>query len=124
MRKLMTKGDMALIAALLLAGLVLFLPWLRRAPASRVTVYAAGEQVFSCPLSAEESFVWRDGEDFVRVEVAGGRVWVAESSCPDKDCVHRGRQDRAGASIVCLPNRVTVLLSGEAEEDGPDAVLY
>ena len=120
----MKKGDGILIGALLLAGLLLFLPWLNRGAAARVTVYAAGRAVYTCPLTGQASYTWRNDEDFVQIEVADGRVWVADASCPDKDCVHRGAQSRAGASIICLPNRVSVQLSGEAADDGLDAVLY
>ena len=118
------KGDVVLIVALLLTGCALLIPTLNRPSAAQVTVYAADREVFRCPLSGQESYTWREGENYVHIEVADGAVWVADASCPDRDCVHRGRQSRAGASIICLPNRVSVILSGEAGEDVPDAVLY
>ena len=120
----MKKGDFILIAALLLAGLLLFLPWLGRPEAARMTVYAAGKPVYTCLLSERHSYTWRDGDDYVQIETGDGRVWVADASCPDKDCVHRGAQSRAGASIICLPNRVSIVLSGGEAGDELDAVLY
>ena len=120
----MKRGDIALIAGLLLVGVMLLFPWTRRETAARVTVYAAGRPVYTCALEDTAAYTWRDGDRFVRVEVAGGKVWVADASCPDRDCVHRGPQSRSGASIICLPNRVSVVLSGEAGADEVDAVLY
>lgn len=120
----MKKGDVGLILALLLAGVLLFIPGLRRGGAARVTVYARGEPVYTCPLAGTHSYTWTDGEDFVRVEVGDGCVRVADASCPDRDCVRRGAQSRAGASIICLPNRVSVVLSGGASADDLDALLH
>ena len=120
----MKRGDALLIAGLLLLGLLLFLPWLHREEAARVTVYAAGRPVYTCPLDSTASYTWREGASYVQIEVGNGRVWVSDASCPDKDCVHRGPQSRAGASIICLPNRVSVVLTGGEEESGLDAVLY
>jgi hypothetical protein len=47
---------------------------------------------------------------------------VVDSTCPNQICVHTGHISRAGQSIVCLPARISVTLSGETE-DGVDAVL-
>lgn len=54
-----------------------------------------------------------------------GAVWVEESDCPTGDCVHTGRITRGGQSIVCLPARVVITLTGASGEapDGVDAVL-
>lgn len=49
-------------------------------------------------------------------------VWMETADCPTQDCVHTGKISRSGQSIVCLPARVSVQLSGETE-DGVDAVL-
>lgn len=48
-------------------------------------------------------------------------VWVAQSDCPTQDCVHTGKITRSGESIVCLPNRLTVSLTGGS--GGIDAAI-
>jgi len=51
-------------------------------------------------------------------------AWVEASDCPTQDCVHTGRISRDGQSIVCLPARVIVQLTGGADsDDGVDAVI-
>ena len=47
---------------------------------------------------------------------------MAESDCPTQDCVHTGAVHDAGRSIVCLPARLTVRLTG-GESGGVDAVV-
>ena len=53
----------------------------------------------------------------VRVEATAGGVRVAASDCPTQDCVRTGTITRAGQSIVCLPARLVVTLTGAAEYD-------
>ena len=52
-------------------------------------------------------------------------AWVESSDCPTQDCVHTGHISRSGQSIVCLPARVIVELTGggDGEDPGVDAVI-
>lgn len=52
-------------------------------------------------------------------------VVVDHADCPTQDCVHTGRISRSGQSIVCLPARVVIQLTGGTPEqsDGVDMVL-
>lgn len=47
---------------------------------------------------------------------------VIESTCPSLDCQHTGKIHRSGESIICLPNKLVIRLSG-GSDDGVDAVL-
>lgn len=51
------------------------------------------------------------------ITVDGGRVAITQSDCPGTDCVHSGWISSAGRSIVCLPNRVEVRISGTSDVD-------
>ena len=44
--------------------------------------------------------------------IENGEAWISEASCPDKICIHQGKISRDGEIIVCLPNRITVRISG------------
>lgn len=58
----------------------------------------------------------------LRVVETGEGVCVAASDCPTQDCVHTGTISRGGQSIVCLPARLSVTLTGGADS-GVDAVI-
>ena len=49
------------------------------------------------------------------VVVEDGSVRVEDADCSDKICEKRGAISKAGQSIVCLPNRVVVKISGKDE---------
>ena len=41
------------------------------------------------------------------------KAWISEASCPDKLCVHQGTVSLENELIVCLPNRMTVRITGK-----------
>jgi hypothetical protein len=56
------------------------------------------------------------------IEVGGGRARIAASPCRDQRCVLAGWIERSGAAVVCLPNRVSLDLTGTPS--GYDALSF
>ncbi len=75
-----------------------------------------GEQVANLPLARDTEY--SVGE--VTVTVKNGEAYISDSSCKDKICM-RSRLKKSGDSAICLPNRVTVTVSGAPDAD---AVTY
>lgn len=63
------------------------------------------------------------GSTGVRLVIADGKAFVAESDCADKTCVHSGvlTESTRQKVIVCLPNRVSVGLA-DANETEVDSI--
>ena len=53
-------------------------------------------------------------ENIVRAE--HGRIRIISADCPDKVCVNQGWIENGVVPIVCLPNKVTIEITG-AESD-------
>lgn len=109
------------------------------AAASALTVWPAGD---SDSLTA---VVTADGEELDRfapadlaagprtythngytltVTAEDGGLRVSEADCPTQDCVHTGAISRSGQSIVCLPARIIIQLTGgQAAPGGVDVVI-
>ena len=64
-----------------------------------------------------------DSEYLLTVQVDNGAISVVDSSCFDHLCVLKGPVSKAGESIVCLPNRVVISISGNSTENSVDGVL-
>ena len=45
------------------------------------------------------------------------KVKVSDATCPDHVCIKTGEIHRAGQSIVCVPNKVSIKITGEGEFD-------
>ena len=58
------------------------------------------------------------------VTAEDGGLRVSEADCPTQDCVHTGAISRSGQSIVCLPARIIIQLTGDqADPGGVDVVI-
>ena len=54
--------------------------------------------------------------------IKDGKAEIKEASCPDGLCVRTGKIDKEGQSIVCLPNKVVVEISGEGQDNDVDII--
>lgn len=115
MRLRFKKGDIAAIAAVLLAALALVLLLPKEKQGSTVVIYQNGEKLQELSLYTNESLTV-GGAYNNHIVISGGEVYVAESDCPGEDCVHQGKLSSAG-SIICLPNRVEIRVEGESSVD-------
>lgn len=116
---LFRKWDIAIIAAVAVISLLPLVPALRRGTAASVTVTQAGEVLYSGPLSKDAVIVTPDGGNTVIIR--GGTVTMEDASCPDGLCLHG--KATVSHPLVCLPNRVSVTVTG-GKEVAPDAVSY
>ena len=58
------------------------------------------------------------------VTAEDGGLRVSEADCPTQDSVHTGAISRSGQSIVCLPARIIIQLTGgQADPGGVDVVI-
>lgn len=73
-------------------------------------------------LSGPETRTYTHNGYTLTVEFSAGAVRVAEADCPNQDCVHTGTVSGAGRSIVCLPARISIQLTGAAA-GGPDVMI-
>lgn len=112
------KWDLIAIAAVLLLGVMVFIAFLPQKTATNamVQVYQDGKLIHEAPITRDTSYTV-DGKYQNTVMIENGKVFIKESNCPGKDCVHSGRIDKPGRSIVCLPNRVEIRVTGQSEID-------
>ncbi len=59
------------------------------------------------------TFSVKSKEGHLTVEIKNGKARVIQSTCRDKLCIREGWISRAGESITCLPNRITISITGE-----------
>lgn len=112
--------DIIVIASILLASLSLLLILnLTKKEGALAVVEIDGQVVAEYPLYKEGVFSLNGGTNVLVVE--GGTAYLNYSSCPDHTCENIGKIRYVGETIVCLPNKVTITIIGDAE-DGVDLV--
>lgn len=50
------------------------------------------------------------------IEVRPGAIGVTDANCPDHICVRQGFHSSSALPITCLPNRLVIVFSPQAEE--------
>ena len=114
------RWDILLIACLLvLALLALTVVTLNKKEGALVHVEINGVTVASYPLSKNGTFVLNGGTNTLIIE--NGTARLVESHCPDRTCEKKGKIRYVGQTVVCLPNRLSVTVVGDAQ-NGVDLV--
>ncbi|MCI7737288.1 MAG: NusG domain II-containing protein [Clostridiales bacterium] len=125
----MKKRDILIIGALLLTALALYLfaQASLGGEASTVVVTVDGEVVLRKPLAVNDTYEIRQEDGSVNVIVVeNGSVYMKEANCRDGLCIHQGKMRNAAKTIVCLPHKLTVSLTGEpidTQNDDLDVII-
>lgn len=100
--------------------LLVFLPILffTKKGGNVVTVSVDGVIVDNYPLSEDLSVEikgYEGGTNYLVIKE--GEAYLTEASCPDHLCIHMGRIKNVGQSIICLPNRVVIEITGPSSKE-------
>lgn len=116
------------LLSLIIIGITFCIPsWFQpstQGPLS-ATIRLDGAILMELPLETlTEPFLYtpEDLDYSLELEFSSTGVHVLASQCPGQDCVHQGHITSAGQQLICLPNRLSVAISGGAG-NGPDFVL-
>ncbi len=108
-------ADLILVALLLFVALSVFLILeFTKEPGAYVRVSINGEVVYEYPLSRDGEYSLNGGTNILVIE--NGEAYMKWADCPRQICVHDGRISKTGERIVCLENRVEVIVIGNGEE--------
>lgn len=125
----MKKRDLIVILCALLAAGILFLISQLSLGGEMATVVATldGEEVLRKPLAVAGTYEIRQEDGSVNViAVEAGAAYMQEANCRDGLCIRQGRMKSAAKSIVCLPHKLVVQLSGEeilTQESDLDVII-
>ena len=114
--KLSGKRDLILAAAILLIAAALFgFNYIsHKKPAVTAQITVDGKVVETLDLSRDtELTVTGANKGTNHLIVRDGEIWCSEASCPDKVCVHEGKKHLSSDTIVCLPNKMIVTITGD-----------
>ena len=113
----MKKKDLIIIAVLLLcAGMLYIISHVSLgAEVSTVVVTLDGKEVLRRPLAMEDTYeiAQEDGSLNV-IAVKDGAVFMQEANCRDGLCIRQGKMKNGAKTIVCLPHKIVVQLTGDA----------
>lgn len=120
-KKRFARPDLLLIGCLLLFGFGCFL--FRSCTAKtgkfiKITVDGQDYGTFQLMKDHQEIPIQIAGKVTNTLKISNGQAKMVQADCPDKLCMHQRAISRQGETIVCLPNKIVVEVSG-----GKDAAL-
>ena len=103
---------------------------IQRATNSELPKYATlkvdRKELKTFDLSPGKNYTYRyedeDG-DYNLIEVADGRIRIAEANCGDQICVRRGWAAKDKETIVCLPHKLVIEIFDNGQEGGGEDSL-
>lgn len=109
------KSDIVLTVSIVAICIVLvILPFFFSRDGSSVSIYVDG-RLFAEKNISENSVTDVDG--MMTVVIENGKVYAQNSVCPSGVCEHSLPITKSGDSIICLPNKIMIKISGEGETD-------
>ena len=114
--------DIVLILAVLAIGAaILLLTHNNREQGAYVVVMVQNKEIARYSMTNNGVYdIYDNNGNTNKIEISDGRVRMLEADCPNHLCMHQGWIRFEGQSIVCLPNKVTVIVRGTG--DGFDFV--
>ena len=117
------KNDLVFIALLLVLALVAGLALLVfKGEGDTVTVTVDGQVWGEYPLERDLTVEIAVGDNLNLLVIEDGKAYVKYASCPDGICSSHRPVWRDGESIICLPNKVVVLVTSKNEKS-PDIIV-
>ncbi len=120
----MKKADIVLVAVVILAAAIsLFLGHFLKHEGTYATVSVDGSVVVEYTLDEDGTYEIsgaNGGRNLLVIE--DGKAYLSEADCPDLLCVKQGTISKVGESIICLPHKVVIEITGEGKHTEIDAV--
>ncbi len=117
------RGDLVVVvvcAALVAASALLLAPRGGVAHTALIETHDGRRESLALDHDAELTVAGRRGASVI--EVRAGRARFLDSDCPQKLCVRAGWLARAGETMACVPNGVSLTLLGD--EPDYDALSF
>lgn len=120
--KLFKKGDLAVIAAVILAALIFayFSHSGGEKPVAVISVDGVTVETVELYSLQEKRVINLGGEYNIMIVAENGEIRFEHSDCEDKLCINTGSLKKGGDVAVCLPAKTVITVTGA----DVDAVVY
>ncbi|MDY6037551.1 MAG: NusG domain II-containing protein [Eubacterium sp.] len=117
MFQIIKKADIILFVCLVIIGCALsYFAFVGNESGDKVIVKVNGEIYGKYDLKVDRTITVEKNGHMNKVTIKNGKVQVSESSCKNQVCVKQGAISGTHQSLVCLPNKLVVVIEGKAGE--------
>lgn len=112
MMKKTLKYDLIIIITVIVVTVCLFL-FQKSNPGYHVKITIDRELYGIYDLNHDQTININDENIII---IKNYEVYMDQATCPDKTCIQQGHISKAGASIICLPHKLIIEITGEEGE--------
>lgn len=113
MKKIFKKADFVLLGALLFIGILLSAAGVLSASSgTRIVITVDGEIYGTYSLDEDREITVEQDGHINKITIKDGAAQMTYSTCANQVCIHTGAVSETNRTIVCLPNRVMVEITG------------
>ena len=132
--KMIRPWDVIIVLALMLASFIPYVVFARqqaKAQAADQVLTAVVthdvKEVYHIQLTGHHGvskFRFKNGNEYNEVVATNEQIEISDADCPDQLCVKKGKIERAGQTIVCLPHKLLVeIKSSKAANTGAGGMV-
>lgn len=113
-KRCLTNKILIFSVAVFAAALCLALFWFNASKirGERANIYKDGKIIQTLDLNTPKEIDL--GTNIILVK--DGTICVKSATCPDKLCVKQGEISFGGESVICLPNKVVIEVTGKSQD--------
>ncbi|MFI3229408.1 MAG: NusG domain II-containing protein [Bacillota bacterium] len=115
-KKAFTKWDIVAIALILIIVAVCLIFILGGDDGAYADIYYNGELILSVPLDEDAEFTLYDVAGEPTFSVIDNAIAIIDVDCPNQICVHTDYISQDNERIVCLPNKITVVIRADSDD--------
>lgn len=119
--KPLSKTDLLICIAILAAAVFSAIFAVPKGGGSYAEIYCGGSLVKTMYLNVNDTYRYEYEGHYNIITVEGGKISVTGSDCEDGICRNYPSLNTAGGTIICLPNKLLIIVKGEYE--GIDGVI-
>ncbi|MCG8435882.1 MAG: NusG domain II-containing protein [Gammaproteobacteria bacterium] len=110
----MKSGDVIILFLAALLNISLFIGfWHTNAPAGMLEVYLGKQRIIETSLDRDRIITVSGSRGQNEIEIRDGRARFITSPCANKFCIHYGWLAWIGEAAACLPNQISISLTGD-----------
>lgn len=119
------KRDFMLIAGIIATAAVsvLLVSFVKRDSGETVRISIDGVFYGEYRLSEDRTVTVDEASGYNRLVIENGSAYMAEADCPDQYCMDYKPISNGGETIVCLPHRLVVEVTGTRDAQQPDVIV-
>lgn len=115
--KLFKKTDIIFLAVLITVIAAAFFAVIPKDKGSYAEIYSGSRLVKVMYLNIDSEYTFNFDQDHKNViTVKDGKIFITNSDCNDKICMHFAPADKTGSTIICLPHKLYIVVKGTKDD--------